>query len=137
MRNPLPVRLAQIGLLSTLSLVIVFHLLVIIGIIPFEIVWGGRLKTRSQMLSFETVSILINVLMVMVVSFHSKLLKVNLHRWLLKGALWIMFVLFLANTLGNLFSINLFEKIAFTPLTFLLAVFSLRLALHRDERLTI
>jgi hypothetical protein len=40
-----------------------------------------------------------------------------------------MFVLFAINTVGNIFSNNELERLIFTPLTLLLAVFSLRLAI--------
>jgi len=45
--------------------------------------------------------------------------------------MWIMFVLFTANTIGNLFSLNELESIIFTPITLVLALQTLRLALHR------
>ena len=42
--------------------------------------------------------------------------------------LWIMAVIFLFNTLGNILSVNQFEKLFFTPLTFVLSILSYRLA---------
>lgn len=50
-------RFAIDGLLLILSLVVLFHLLVIVRVIPFDIVWGGKLKNVSQMRSFEAVSV--------------------------------------------------------------------------------
>jgi hypothetical protein len=63
MKKFLTERFAINGLLTILSLFVIFHLLVIIKIIPFEIVWGGRLKDQSQMLTFETFSAIINMFM--------------------------------------------------------------------------
>lgn len=37
-----------------------------LSVIPFEIVWGGRLKDKSQMLAFETASVIINLFMLTV-----------------------------------------------------------------------
>ncbi|GAA4300470.1 hypothetical protein [Nibribacter koreensis] len=121
------------GLLAILLLTILFHGLVLVGIIPYEIVWGGRLKSQEQMLTFETVSILINVCMVTMVAMYLG----SIRRWVpmafLKGMLWAMALLFLVNTVGNLFSVNSFEQMVFTPLTLLLCLFSLRLALAKEE----
>jgi len=48
---------------------------------------------------------------------------------LLTVAIWAVVGLFTLNTLGNIFANTLFEKLAFTPVTLLLALLSLRLAL--------
>ena len=123
--------MATAGLLIILSLIIVFHVLVLTGIIPFEIVWGGRLKTQEQMLKFEAASIFINLVMVGIVSLKTGLLKAPVSPFFIRVCLWAMFALFLLNTLGNLASVNAFEKMVFTPLTLLLALFSLRLVLSK------
>jgi hypothetical protein len=122
------------GLLTILSLIVVFHFLVLLGIIPFEIVWGGRLKDHSQMLAYETVSITLNLVMLTIVGVKADVLKLNVNRMILNVALWFMFGLFLLNTIGNLFSINEFEKMVFTPLTLILAIFSLRAAINKDKK---
>jgi hypothetical protein len=125
-------RLSSIALLTLLSLFLLFHFLIMFGIIPFEIVWGGRLNSRSQMLRSETVSVIINLLMLAIVAIKANILEITLPKILIKIILWLMFVLFILNTLGNLFSLNQFEQLVFTPVTFLLALFSLRLAISRS-----
>ncbi|GAA0192503.1 hypothetical protein GCM10009122_55370 [Fulvivirga kasyanovii] len=118
-------------LVAILSLVIVFHMLILLGLVPFEIVWGGRLKNASEMVIFELISIAINIAMLTVVCIHGGIIKTNVKHGLLKGFLWIMFFLFLLNTIGNIASNNIYEKMIFTPLTLLLAVLSLRLAVSK------
>jgi hypothetical protein len=121
-------RMATTGCLLIFSLIILFHFLVMLQVIPSGIVWGGRLQDRSQLLVFEAISITVNLIMLGVVAIHAGLLKVPISARVIRVALWAMFVLFLLNTLGNLFSKNEFEKLFFTPLTLLLSFFSLRLA---------
>ena len=128
-------RVAINGVLTILSLIAIFHLLVMLRIIPFEIVWGGRLKDQSQMLIFETVSVIINLIMLAVVVIKAGFLKVSINPMIIKIALWIMFGLFLMNTIGNLFSNNEIEKIVFTPLTFILSLFSLRIAISKNRKI--
>jgi len=92
-------------------------------------VWGGRLKSRSDMILFESVSLFINALMMSLVLIRAGIWKVKLNILLLKIAFWIMFAIYTLNTLGNLASLNAFERNFFTPLTFILAIFSWRLTI--------
>jgi hypothetical protein len=121
------VRLATNGLLSILSMVIVFHVLVLTGVIPFQMVWGGRLSERQEMFVFEAISILLNALMLLAVGLHTGLFRLSVNRKITTVALWLMVILFLVNTVGNLFSNNRTEMII-TPLTLILGLLSLRLA---------
>ena len=121
------------GLLTILSLFILFHLLVILNVIPFGVVWGGTMKDRSQMLTFETVSIIINILMLAVAGIKAGYLNIGINQLTVRVILWIMFTLFVMNTLGNLLSGSQFEKIVFTPVTLILSIFSLRVAIIKDK----
>ena len=125
-------RFAINGLLTILSLFILFHSLVILNIIPFGVVWGGTMKDKSQMLTFETVSIIINILMLAVAGIKAGYLKIGISQVVVRVNLWIMSALFVMNTLGNLLSDNQFEKIVFTPVTVILSIFSLRVAIIKD-----
>lgn len=118
-------------LLTILAGIIVFHLLVLSEVIPLDIVWGGRLKNSSEMVIFEIISIVINIVMLMVVCIDRGILKVKIKPGLVKGFLWIMFFLFLLNTVGNIVSNNVYERIIFTPITLLLAILSLNLAMSK------
>ncbi|HCM75856.1 MAG TPA: hypothetical protein DIS90_05715 [Cytophagales bacterium] len=122
-------QIAAKGLLAILSSIIVFHLLVITGVIPYQIVWGGRLQNVNQMLKFEAVSLLLNLVMVTWVALSLGRIQLKVNENVLRIGFWIMFLLFLLNTVGNLLSNNGLEKIIFTPLTALLALFSFRLAI--------
>jgi hypothetical protein len=129
MKRLITEKFATSALLMIFMLVMLFHVLVLLGIIPFDIVWGGRLKSQEEMIPFEITSIALNSVMLGIVMMQAGLLKVNVKPIVLKVAFWCMFVLFAINTVGNIFSNNELERLIFTPLTLLLAVFSLRLAL--------
>lgn len=130
MKNRISEKTAWLSMLIILLLVIIFHGLVLTGIIPFTIVWGGRLESSSDMIRFETISILINVVMVVVIVMRAGLLNISINQKKIRVVLWIMTVLFLLNTIGNLFSTNALERIIFTLITLLLSLFSWRLALR-------
>jgi len=96
--------------------IILFHVLILVKIIPYKITWGGRLKNDSQMYAFEIISILINLFLSLVL-----LIKANMVRDIFSSKtvdiiLWIFLLLFMLNTIGNLFAKTLLEK-CFTFLT--------------------
>ena len=133
MKTLIPERVAANGIVLLLLLVVIFHGCIMLGIIPYEMVWGGRLQSQSQMLLFEAVSIILNLLMLTLIAIKAGYLKININQTFLRAALWFMAALFTLNTLGNLFSVNELEKMIFTPLTFLLAVFCFRLAISKKS----
>lgn len=111
-----------------------FHLVIIIGILAFEFapvdyLWGGQMESPEQLLVFELISLIVIALCLTIVSIRSG----NLHApALLKAsrvALWLLFVLFVLNTIGNLFAKTTFEQFL-SLITALLAVVCLRMALE-------
>jgi hypothetical protein len=113
---------AEYFLITTSLLTLVFHLLVLLKVIPYEMVWGGRLKTDIDMYRFETVSILMGIVFLMVLLMQSGFLFTRAPRMLVKIGLWAMLILLVFNTIGNLMSVSNTEKLIFTPLTFLSSV---------------
>ena len=119
------------GSLLIMVSIIIFHLLILAGIVPYNIVWGGRLSSPNQMFWVELLSITVNIAMLFIVGQKAGLLRALLSRNVITTALWVMCALFVVNTFGNMLSVNSFEKLVFTPLTFLLALFSWKLATSR------
>ena len=60
-----------------------------------------------------------------------KILKIKINPKVIQTALWIMVAFFIFNTIGNFLSVNEFEKLVFTPVTIILSLLSLRLALSK------
>ncbi|WP_345054047.1 hypothetical protein [Hymenobacter glaciei] len=129
MKTLLSERLALHGLLAIFLSTTLFHVLVMVGVIPFALVWGSRLQDHSQMLRFEAVSLTITLLMLVVVGVRAGYVKIRIPPRVMTVFFGLMCLLFLVNTAGNLASNNPLEQLLFTPLTLLLALLSLRVAL--------
>lgn len=119
-------------LLVLLLLALLFQLMVLSGMIPQEMVWGGRLETEEQGTTMAFVAIAVLVLMILVVlnrtgRFRSPLAIVG------RIGMWVMFVLFSLNTLGNLAALDMRETLIFMPVTLLAALLCLRLAVKERE----
>lgn len=112
------------------SIVIIFHALVLLRVIPYDVVWAGRLKSVEEMYVFESVSILINCLLIFIVLIKGSLIKSRIPIKIINGLLWIFVVLFALNTLGNLTSETNLETYVATPLTLILSVLCWRIAVE-------
>jgi hypothetical protein len=122
------INFAQYGLIVILSLFLVLHICVLLKFIPYNIVWGGRLKSDTEMYRFEVVSILMNLFFLFVILVQSGFLMIDFPKIIMTVILWVMTILFLFNTFGNIMSKNDIEQKFFTPITIILAIFSLILA---------
>lgn len=132
----IPEVFASRSMIVIFAATIVFHFLVLGAIIPFDMVWGGRLQTADEMRSFEIISIVLNLLMMFVVAIRSSILPIAHNPTFIRVLLWLMTGLFLLNTIGNLTSVHETEKLIFTPITFVLSILCLRLALPPEKRAT-
>lgn len=108
-------------MLWMLLAVILFHLCIILKIVPYEITWGGKLKTDSEMYIFETISILINLFLCFILYIKGKYIREVVSMKIVNIILWIFFILFGLNTVGNILAKTHFEKF-FTVVTLISAI---------------
>ncbi len=131
MLNKIKFELAVKTILTTAILVLIFHSLVISGVIPYKYVWGGRLQSDEQILLFESISMIINLFILFTVAIKGSYIRPYLSSKVVKVTLWGFSILFLLNTAGNLVSLNSLESIIATPITFIIAIMFLRLATEK------
>jgi hypothetical protein len=123
-------KIALIGSISIFSLSILFHLLVIMKVIPSTIIWGGRIENQQELLKFESISIILNVFFLLILLMINTTIKVKVKPIVFRLVLCLMSALFILNTIGNLLAKSSIETMIFTPVTILLSIFSLYLALN-------
>jgi hypothetical protein len=85
-------------------------------IVSYEITWGGRLKNDLEMYIFETISVIINLFLFSILLIKGKYLREFISMKIVNNTLWIFFILFGLNTIGNILAKTNFEKF-FTLLT--------------------
>lgn len=135
MRSLLRIPFAFAGrtLLVLFGAVILFQMTVLAGLIPTEMVWGGRLENDEERTAGAIVSITVVLVAVCLVLIRMRVIGKGIPavgRW----GLWAMALLFALNSVGNLFALDLRETLIFTPVTLLAAVLSWRLALGEAEK---
>ena len=113
---------ALIIMFFILGIVLVFHLLIFTEQIPYDKVWAGKLNSVEEMKSFETFSILFNVLMLCVLIIKYKLLQRGKRNKIIDILIWIFAAFLALNTLGNLFAQSIIELILGTLVTLISAI---------------
>ncbi len=96
--------------LGFLVLIVIFHFCIILKFIPYDIAWGGRLQSDEQMYVFESVSILINIFLSWILLMKGDVVKFKFSSRAINITLWVFLVLFLLNTVGNIFAKTTVEK---------------------------
>lgn len=135
LKKTISFRFAAAATTVMLGLLSLFHLAIIAGILffdfaPVEFLWGGRLETPEELLNFEIVSFIINLAALFFTAIRGGFIKVARLQKAAQVMMWILFVLFFLNTIGNIAAESQFEKF-FAILTITLAIFTLRLALKK------
>ncbi|MBE7410747.1 MAG: hypothetical protein L6Q54_08160 [Leptospiraceae bacterium] len=128
MIQKIPFRLAVNTSLCIFISAIFYHLLVIAGVIPHSIVWGGRIENNSQMVIFEIVSISILLIIMFFIGMKANLIKKFISEKIITIMIYGLSLLFALNTIGNIFSLSKLESLLFTPITLLLSVLCFRIA---------
>lgn len=110
------------------ALFVVFHLLIVAGTLPRDIVWGGRL-TDATLVPFEALAIFINLLLMATGVVAAKIIRDPAICAVIFRIKWVLFYFVVVNTVLALFSATTFE-VLLTPVTALYA-----LCLYRIIRL--
>ena len=134
MKRIITAKLAGRLLVLTLILLTVFHVLVLLKIVPSDIIWGGQIAdSDTSLLTLELISLAVTLFFLVIAAARMGWIvsTTNVSGRIVRGGLWIMCVYFVLNTLGNLASGVSIENLVFAPISILLAVLSLRLAIER------
>lgn len=122
-------RIAGNILLISLGLLTIFHILVLSNIISPDIVWGGQAgNTEVSLLTLEIVALLVTVLMAVIIAAKIGYIQADRFKVAVNIGIWIVFAYLLLNMLGNLASGVSAESFIFAPITLILALCALRLA---------
>lgn len=131
MRSLFSARLAGWILLAAFAALAVFHLLVLFGVAPPNIVLGGAAAGSPNFALLEGTALLVTLLFALIVAVRLGYLGGADLRKAAGWGVWLIFAYLLLNTAGNLASASAVEAYIFAPLTVILALCALRLALER------
>ncbi|SIT12284.1 hypothetical protein SAMN05421766_11167 [Zobellia uliginosa] len=88
----------------------IFHVLVLFQIIPYDVVWGGKIKSVNEMYILEGVALTIMLFIGAILSMKSRLVKPFFAYKTIKRILLVFAIVFMLNTIGNLLAKTIIEK---------------------------
>jgi len=107
---------------------------VLTGVIPYGIVWAGKISTAAEMRKLEVISIAVNAFAILILVLKADYIKHRIPVKIINAIIWLLAVLFSLNTIGNLFAESSLELYFFTPLTFILAVLCFRIVIETKPK---
>jgi hypothetical protein len=132
MKKLISKKTAGIILISSLIFLMIFHLLVAVNFLPHDIVWGGTLDENS-VVQYEIIGLLITGFLLFIAAIKAGYVNNILLKKIANVLIWIMVVYFAFMILGNMTAKTLTEKIIFIPLSALMFISSLRLAIEKND----
>jgi len=130
MKKLFSAKLAGNLLLLSLGLLLLFHVLVLLKIIPADMMWGGQ-ATSANLFTLEIIALAVTLFFGFVIAAKTGHVKAGKFAGVVNILVWIIFAFLLLNTLGNLASGVSAENFIFAPVTLILALCALRLAIEQ------
>ena len=130
MKKLISAKLAGNILLASLGLLLVLHILVLVKIVPATMMWGGQ-ATSDNLVMLEIVALAVTLFFGFVIAAKIGYVNAGKLASVVNVLVWIIFIFLLLNTLGNLASGVSAENFIFAPITLILALCALRLAIEK------
>jgi len=113
-------------------LLVLFHLLVILKIVPSDIIAGGQFKdSTDNLILFVLFAILLLLLISFIVAVKiGYILPIKPRKWI-NICIWIIFAYFILITLGNIASQVRIENLLFAPITVIMVLLTFRIAIEK------
>jgi len=122
MLNKLDAGLAGKILLGISSLLIVFHIVNMLGVIPQNITWMGQFSSKRTLLIMGLVSIALNIAIIFCALVNNKYITDPKLQSFGEKLIPFVFYWLVGNTIANLFAKSTFEVVVFTPILLILTI---------------
>ena len=132
MKSLISAREAGNILLAGFAALMVFHVLVLLKVVPSNIVWGGQVgDSASNFVLMEIIALVITLLFAVIVAVKVEYLKVSRFHGIINLGIWLIFAYLILNTIANLASGVQAENFVFAPIGLIMAFFALRLGIEK------
>jgi len=119
-------------LLAAFGALVGLHLLILLGVVPAGIVWGGQIGASTERLfTLEIIALVLTLLFMGIVAVKMEYVRAGGFRKVANVGVWVIFAYLVLNTVGNLVSGVSLENLIFAPVTVFLAVCAWRLAIEK------
>ncbi len=115
---------------SLLHLGVIFGIL-LFNFVPLDFLWGGQMKTKEDLLVFEIISLIVQLLCLWILVLKIKLVRIEKANLAIDIVIWILAFVFFVNTIGNLMAKTLLERYLATPVTAILSILLIRIGIEK------
>ena len=114
MKKLVSVKVAGNILLISLGIMVIFHVLVLLNIVPSDIVWGGQIgDSQTNLLTLEIIALLMTMVILVIIAAKMNYINVIKFKRGINFGVWLIFVFLILNTVLNLASGVSFENLIF------------------------
>jgi hypothetical protein len=131
MKKIISMKLASNIIISINTIMLVMHVLILLKVLPYHFVWGGRLRSDTDLIILESISVVVQTLFISIIAVKAGYVFRGKFKKTVKVGIWVLFGIMVLNTIGNLLSNSGMETMVMTPLTTVLAVLVFRLAIEK------
>ena len=89
----------------------IMHLFILLKILPYTMVWGGKIESMETMYVLEGLALFIMLFLGTVLAMKNRIIKPIFTAKAIKWMLLVFSVFFILNTLGNLMAETNIEKV--------------------------
>lgn len=114
-----------------LGLLALFHILILLGVLPNSFVWGAKTTDAAEIAKLETVALIMTLFFLAFFLLKKYLMNKGSSQKVINIFMWVMFIWFTFIIIGNILSSSTIEKLIFIPVSIILSLVSLRLALDK------
>ena len=114
-----------------LALLALFHVLILLGVLPNSFIWGAKTTDAAEIAKLETVALIMSLFFLSFFLLKKYLMNKGNSQKVINIFMWIMFIWFTFNIIGNILSSSTIEKVIFIPVSILLSLVSFRLAIEK------
>ncbi len=131
MKNLISFKLAGKITITIIVLFIIFHILVLLGVVPSNIVWGGQIAEESTVMRHEILRLLVSFIFLAIIIEKLNQNKITKFKKLSNAAFWFIYIYFIITSIAKLALAVTLEKLIFIPVTVILSVLLFRLAIEK------
>ena len=128
MKQYISMKLAGNVLIISNVLIIVLHLFILFGLLPYSMFWRDQIIDDGAIMKYEIAAIIVSLLFIASIIIKVEYIKQPKLKEISNLILWIMLMYLIISTVGN-FTMGISMDILFyIPITLTLSVFTYRLA---------
>lgn len=131
MKNLISFKLAGKITITIIVLFIIFHILVLLSVVPSNLVWGGQLTDDATLMKHEILCLIGSFIFLAIILEKLNQNKITKFKKLYNIAFWFIYVYFVICSIAKLVSAVPLERIVFIPITTILAILLFRLAIEK------